>query len=151
QVQTYLNKIPALTGNIAVFGPAGGPFTIVYLNNLAFTDSSKLNLTTVPTGGTAPVVTTNGLTGDPNSGNKLQTLYFGSSPACTFTLSFNGLTTAPITYGSGGSALATAIQSALDAVLGANNTAVSAPDGTDDPNLITIKFQNALGHRDVSS
>ena len=34
QLQTYLNLIPALAGNVAVAGPAGGPLTVVYRNAL---------------------------------------------------------------------------------------------------------------------
>ena len=80
QVQTYLSKISALAGNFTVFGPDGGPFTIVYTGNLAFTDASQLNLTTQPTGGTAPVTTENGLSPNPASGNEIQTLVFSGTP-----------------------------------------------------------------------
>ena len=55
QVQTYLQKIANLGTNVNVFGPNGGPFTLVYSGSLAFTPASELNLTTQVTGGTAPV------------------------------------------------------------------------------------------------
>src|SRR5439155_26196866 len=83
------------------------------------------------------------------------TLSFSSTASGTFTLSFNGLTTAPITYGSGGAALAADIQAKLGALLSTSaatatrNVAVSNPSSSD-PNIIKIVFQNALGHRNVN-
>jgi len=68
------------------------------------------------------------------------------SPSGNFTLTFNGLSTQNIPYSSNGPTLASAIQGALDALLGSGNTLVQ---NFGDPNVITIKFQNALGHRNV--
>ena len=68
--------------------------------------------------------------------NLVQTLEFnGSNLAGTFTLSFNGQTTAPIAWSSNAPTLQASIQSALNAInaaglLGATNPAVSAPLGT---------------------
>ena len=37
-----LRTIPGLVGNIDVFGPNGGPFTVVFFNNLAKTDVPQM-------------------------------------------------------------------------------------------------------------
>src|SRR5262249_26866849 len=79
QVQTYLNSIPGLGGNVTVLGTAGGPFTLVYGGSLGLTPSANLALTaqTEPTDGLAPVTTlagSGGPTNNPAIGNEIQTL-----------------------------------------------------------------------------
>lgn len=127
----------------------------MFNNGLAFTLNSQIPLTVQPTGGTATLAPlTDGLTNNTSIGNEIQTLSFSGTPSGTFTLTFNGLTTAPITYGSGGAALAADIQAKLAALLSTadptttGNIAVTNP--STDPNIIQIVFQNALGHRNVS-
>src|SRR5262249_7638030 len=148
QVQTYLNKFSALNGNVQVFGKDGGPFSLVYINNLAFTDANQVNLVPTTTGGTFTLQTFNGLTaGAANSGNEIQTLTFGGTPTTgtTFTLNFNGLTSNFITFDTNGATLAANIQSALDALLGGNPSIRNAVvTNYGDPNVVTILYQNAL-------
>ena len=152
QVQTYLNSIPGLAGNVTVVGPAGGPFALVYSGDLALTPAAALNLTTQtqPASGLAPVATPSGSEGPTNNpaiGNEIQTLTFTGAP--TFALSVLGRQSGNLSYGSGGATLAAAIQTELDALLGAGNTVV-ASQSANDPSVLTITYQNALGHRNIA-
>src|SRR5262249_28855788 len=54
-VQASLNTIPALNGNVAVTGSAGGPFTITFVNGLTGVNVPQLTVSSF-TGTTAPVV-----------------------------------------------------------------------------------------------
>src|SRR5207248_1340837 len=56
--------------------------------------------------------------------NDTQTLTFGATTATTFTLTFNGVSTAAITYSTTAATTQANIQSALDTMLGAGNTLV---------------------------
>ena len=81
QVQTYLDHIPGLLGNVTAFGTPGGPFTLIYGGALATTSAAALLLTTQtqPTSGLAPVTTSpgsDGPTNNPAIGNEIQTLVF---------------------------------------------------------------------------
>jgi hypothetical protein len=57
QVQTHLNSIAALTGNVTVLGAASGPFLVVFRNTLANVDVVPLAQTQVTTSGTTATVT----------------------------------------------------------------------------------------------
>jgi hypothetical protein len=91
----------------------------------------------------------NGAVGNAAIGNEVQTIVFSNTPAGDFTLSVLGRTTSSIPYGSGGAALAALVEAQLEAILGDNNVAVSAPSDND-ANVLTITYQNALGHRNIS-
>src|SRR5439155_25026697 len=43
QLQTNLNSIPALTGNVLVFGADGGPFTILFTNGQSLVNQNPLS------------------------------------------------------------------------------------------------------------
>src|SRR5262249_33158796 len=78
----------------------------------------------------------------------VQTLTFGFGISSgTFTLTFNGLTTAPILWNGTPATLVANIQAALAALpnIGANNTLVASSSGTD----YTITFQNGLAKTNV--
>ena len=51
-LQTQLETIPALTGNVSVSGNNGGPFTITFNNKLTGQNVAQLANATNPTGGT---------------------------------------------------------------------------------------------------
>src|SRR5207244_3168317 len=59
-VQSVLNAIPALTGNVLVTGNTGGPYTVEYLNNLTGKDAVQLTVPVTTGGTTANVTTLNG-------------------------------------------------------------------------------------------
>ena len=118
QVEANLNTIAALAGNVMVLGPDGGPFNILFGNALAATNVSQIVA----------------------DSSEVQQLTFGGTidAGGTFTLTFgSNLSTAPITYDTSNSAAnVTGIQNALNVILGAGNTVVSAQSNT----VFTIAF-----------
>src|SRR5581483_24326 len=90
QVQTYLDQIPGMAGNVSVFGAAGGPFTLVYGGALAMAPASSLLLTTQtqPASELAPVTVpagSEGPTNNPAIGNEIQTIVFSGTPTFALT------------------------------------------------------------------
>src|SRR5207237_4754274 len=82
----------------------------------------------------------------PGGVSTVQTLTFGNAiTAGTFTLTFNGLTTGPITWSATADTLAANIQAALNALpnIGTNNTLVAGSGP------FTISFQTGLGGSNV--
>jgi autotransporter-associated beta strand protein len=90
--------------------------------------------------------------GAPAVTNEIQRIAIGGTPtdaSTTFTLTYNGRTTAAITYSATPATTAADIQSKLGALLGigAANISVSAVSNL----IFDITFQNALGQADIAS
>ena len=137
QVLTQLATIPALNGNIGVVGPNGGPFLLVFLNNLATTSilsPSAFSYSTAGGNATAAV----SLYNDPPS-----------ATAGNFGLSFNGYYSQGIVYSTNFSTQAANIQAGLNAdeSVGAGNAIVTPIT----PTVYEVLFQNDLGHRAVGT
>ena len=166
-VQTNLNAIAALTGNVAVTGTAGGPYTITFSNALTGLNLNRLDNPVVTGGVTAtPATTTDGSTPDGAAvqaslnaipeltGNVTVTGSTGGPYTITFSSGLTGvnvsqLTTA-VTGGVTAAAATTADGSAPDAAaVQANLNTIPALTG----NIVvtgnaggpyTITFNNAL-------
>ena len=134
QLLTHLNTIPALSGNVTVFGPNSGPFTIVFSRALAGLDVSQLIAST--TGGTtATTATTTDGAGYITTvqrdglGNEVQRVTIGGA-AGTVQLSIGGINatsalTAPFT-----GLTAAAFQANLTTIAGlSGNVKVFGPTG----------------------
>ncbi|HND53596.1 MAG TPA: autotransporter-associated beta strand repeat-containing protein, partial [Pirellulaceae bacterium] len=151
-VLSHLNSIPALNGNVSVLGLASGPFIVVFRNSLQTTDISN-SAFSYTTGGGATAATASvseALTNEADAGHELQALVFSSGvTGGHFTLAFNGYVTDFIPYSTTPATLATSIQSALEALpsIGVGNVVVTGSS----PTVQSIKFQGALGRRDVST
>src|SRR5206468_2822830 len=103
-VLASLNTIPALNGNVAVFGAPAGPFTVIFNNALGTANVPQMTFTV--TGGTTatPATTAEGF------GNEIQTLTLGGTSGGTATLSFNAVAgSTPLTFVPGTSPLASAV------------------------------------------
>ena len=113
---------------------ASGTVSIIGTQNVTFTGA------TLFAGYSAGVSLDNGV-------NAVQTLNFGgSSLGGTFTLSFNGFTTDPITYDTSAATLEANIQAALDNLsFLTGNTVVDAIS----PTNVTVTFQGVLGKQNV--
>ena len=120
-------------GNI---GLGSGEFDLFYNPSVFSVSSADIGIGTISspnlndTAGTA--------LGDGYSPTAIQALTFSSGvTGGSFTLNFNGATTAPITYSPVPATLAANIQTALDATIGPGDTLVNAPSATN----ATITFQ----------
>ncbi len=128
---TYTGATTITGGTLALSG--GGAL----LNTASLAVSNISALTPAPSTYVVP---------SPGGVNAVQTLTFSTGiTGGTFTLTFNGLTTAPITFSATAATLAANIQAALTALpnVGPNNTLVA---GT---GPFTVTFQNGLGGTNV--
>src|SRR5581483_1603437 len=92
----------------------------------------------------------NGAHGLPTGGNAIQALTFGGTITdCTFTVTYNGQTTAAITWSSNPTTQAANIQNAMSALpnIGAGNVSVTNLSST----VYAVMFQNDLGTRAVAT
>ncbi|MCY2986730.1 MAG: pre-peptidase C-terminal domain-containing protein, partial [Planctomycetota bacterium] len=169
QVLAHLNSIPALNGNVTVLGAGAGPFTVVFRNVLAGTNVNPLGW--LSTAGTAVAVGTLATGGNFSgyasasavvdvldaaahldarltastisfTSNEVQQLTFGAGVnGGTFTITYDGNTSANIDWSVNSLTLANRIQTALDAIFGAGNTSVASLSATN----YRIAFQGNLG------
>ncbi len=132
EVQTALESIPALNGNVNVTGgdlPTDS-IAIEFVGALAGTD-------------VAPLTVANSTIDGAGDGNEVQTLTFATTPSGgSFTLQFEGVTTGPIDY----NATAATMEAALELLPGIDDVVVTG----DAPNQITIEFQGAQANQNVS-
>ena len=172
-VQANLDAIPALTGNVSVTGPAGGPYVITFSNGLTGVNISQL--TTAVTGGltATPATTTEGEAPDAAAvqtnlnaiaaltGNVTVTGNAGGPYTITFSNALTGLnvnqldnpvvtggvTATPATTTGGSTPDGVAVQAALDAIpeLTGNVTVTGSTGGP-----YTIMFSNGLTGVNVS-
>jgi len=145
QVGDHLATIPALvTGgvrNFYVFGPVGGPFAVVFRNDLEGANVPPLT-TTVAGGATATVATiTNG------GGNETQQLVFGGTAGGTVLFSFNGVAAAdPLTFQPNASPTEAQLLANLNTIPELDgNVEVAGTDG----GTFIVTFVNALEGVDV--
>lgn len=121
QLQTALEALSNIApGDVAVTGPTGGPYEIEFLEAGAYGD------TDVPE-----------LTAQPQAVNEVQTVTITGTPTGgTFTLTFEGRTTAAIAY----NANAAAVESALEALdnLAPADVGVSGGPGPGTPYVVTF-------------
>ena len=91
-IQSNLNTIPALNGNVSVAGSNGGPWTVTFVNGLAGQDVSQIG---VNNANATIVTTTEGQDISPitNSGSTIQLTFNGTLAAGTLT--FTNVPTPP--------------------------------------------------------
>lgn len=127
--------LAGLAGNVKVLGKDGGPFTVVFNNQLGGRNIPPIQALV--------------------AGNEQQRLTISGATSGTFTLTLGGLTTAPIAFNSDAATQAANIQAALNNLLNANNPAFGtnsvlvAPISTPTTSDFTITFQNALASANV--
>ena len=152
-IQNALNALRSFPAGVFVVSNAANP-TITFQAALGGTNLPPMTVgTNSLTGGTSPTLTiatttVGGYLPAIESPNALQTLTFGASnTGGTFTLNFDGQTTAAITYSATANTLESNIQTALVALsnIGANNVVVTATSST----VVTVVFQNVLGGQNV--
>ena len=147
-VEASLNTISVLTGNVKVIGHDGGPFLIVFSENLAGRAVPLLD--TVVAGGATASVEQDTLAAV--SSNEVQKLTFGATSGtiinagtATFTLSLpigqtgSSLTTQPIAYTNDPVALAANMQYALNMLLAVPGQGVAAGQ-------LVLSDSSGLGH-----
>src|SRR5262249_2287564 len=120
---------------------AGGNNLALQSGTVTLTAANTTTGQIVVAGGNLVLSGPNGRLGGTNAVNAVQTITFGGTiTGGTFTLSFNGLTTGPITWSATAATLQTNIQNALLALpnIGTGNVAVAGP------RPFTITFRGAL-------
>jgi hypothetical protein len=129
-LQTALEQVASIgTGNVAVSGSAGGPFTITFQGALAATN---VPLLTVDANGLRPlkpriqVVTATAGSASPAT-NEVQKIQLQNASVGTFTVTFNGQTTSALAYGVSAAAMQVALR-ALSSINGANCTVTKVGD-----------------------
>lgn len=149
-VLTALQNIPALAGNVAV-AAAGADYTITFNNALG--NAPMLGFSEAFTGGAATVVTTteSQLPLSVLPVNEVQALDLSTSTGGDFTLSYGGITSAPIPF----DADATEILSALSANPALNGNIsvqeITAPVAGVSGGSYTITYNNGLGGTNVET
>ncbi len=139
-IQTVSNFVYVPTTTVPTIGLTQGG-----TGNLVLTAANTFPGTVTVGNGTLTLSGNGALTAAP-AASAVQTLVFGANvTGGTFTLTFNGQTTAPITWDPTPATLVSNIQAALNALstIGTGNTLVA---GT---GPFTITFQNALANRSV--
>lgn len=132
-VQSALEGLASYSsGDFAVTGSAGGPWTVTFTGTLAGTNVSLMT------------IDVSSLTGGVN---EVQTISSPSNPTGgTFTLSFNGQTTAAIAY----NANAAAVETALEGLSNIPTGSVSCGGGSLPGTAVTVTFQDELAATDVA-
>lgn len=143
-VQTALEALSNIAaGEAVVTGDAGGPYTVTFSVGLGGTDVAEMTGDgTLLTGSSVYVATTQTFI---SVTNEVQVASITGGPTGgTFTLTFDGQTTAGIAF----DATATAVTSALEVLsnIDAGEVAVAGADG----GAWTVTFQNGLGGADVA-
>lgn len=104
--------LPAPDGGVVVTGSAGGPYTVTFAGPLAGTNVAQMTATSSLTGG-SPSIAVATTTAGGSGVDEVQTVTISGGPTGgTFTLTFNGQTTAAIPY----NATALQVQAALQAL-----------------------------------
>lgn len=136
-VKTALEALSNVApGDVDVQGPAGGPYTITFLEAGAFGDTNVA-----------------AITGDGVGVNEVQTLTAGGAPAGNdFKLTYNGQQTSAITYNaSTHHPTATEVRDALRALSNVPDTDLTAGGGPLDGTPVTITFSGSLAEQDVNA
>ncbi len=134
--------IPGVISSLPSFSGGASSITALIKQGSGTLDLGGLNTYTGETVVQQGILNVQNSAGLGATGDAVQTLTFGGTiTAGTFSLTYNGATTGPITWSSNGTMLAYNIQFALNALstIGLANTAVT---GT---GPFTITFQNLLG------
>lgn len=131
-VKTALEALSNVApGDVDVTGPAGGPYVITFLEGGAFGDTNV-----------------DAITGDGVGVNEIQTVTITGTPTGgTFTLSYNGQTTAAIAY----NAAATAVRDALRALSNVNDADLTSGGGALPGTPVTITFTGTVAEQDVNA
>jgi len=113
QLQAALEQVPTIgTGNVAVSGSVGGPFTITFQGALAATNVPLLTTNAnslTPHNPQVEVVTTTPGTASPTV-NEVQKVRVQNASVGTFTLTFNGQTTSALAFNVSAATMLTALQ-----------------------------------------
>ncbi|MGI5911153.1 MAG: flagellar hook-basal body complex protein [Syntrophomonadaceae bacterium] len=160
-IQTALESLPSIgNGNVSVAANEDGTFSVTFTGTLVGIDTQLLQINPSFTGGAAVITTI--IEGQESTAitpqNEIQTLDLTTSSAGTFTLSYEGFTTASIDY----NATLAEIQAALDTIPALKGnvtvTQVTAPvagDPTATPPVLPLggsyklEFNTALAGTDV--
>ncbi len=132
-IQTELRNLTTIGADATVTpGTVAGTF-VIQLKNSPVSDELTV-VGTALTGGNAPAVTVTRRSFFPSRNDTERTLTLTNATGGSFTLSFGGQTTQPITFDAAPATLAGNIRTALEAIaaIGANNVTVTpgAPPGT---------------------
>ncbi|WP_164103410.1 dockerin type I domain-containing protein [Candidatus Laterigemmans baculatus] len=130
QVAAALEALPSIgAGNVIVSGSAGGAWTVEFTGALSKTAVAELILADATNlAGALSVAVVDDFQAALAGTNEKQSISFSPDPSSgTFTLRYNGATTAPLDH----QATALAVQNALRALptIGAGNVVVTGPDG----------------------
>jgi autotransporter-associated beta strand protein len=142
-VRTALEAMPSIgSGNVTVTGAVGGPYTVTFTGALAASNVPQFTSTvTSGTGTVAHATPTNGRAIN-DSETELITV---PASVTTFTLNYNGATTAPITRAT---ATGATVQAALELIptIGTGNVSVAGVAG----GPYVVQFRGALAGIDVA-
>lgn len=145
-IQAALQAIPALSGNVSVSGPAGGPWLVSFNNALAGLDVSALTSATVVSGSGDTTVSVGELTrggGIYPIVSEQQTLTVGAGTNSMHFV-FNGVTSPAGSFSA--TTTPTAVQGYLNNIPAlSGNVSVTGANG----GPFTITFTNALANREV--
>lgn len=138
-VQSALQAVSGLSGNVVVGGSAGGPYVCVFQASLAATPLSTMTSSSslTPSGS---VNVTHNVVGSPG-GDEVQTVSLTGGPTGgTWSLTFNGYTTGNFAY----NASAATVQSGLVALtsIGSSHATVSGSNG----GPYTVTFTGTLAN-----
>ena len=133
-------------GDLNVTGGAGGQWTVDFGGQFAQTDVPTIVIADASNlGGALNVTVADDFIAAVTGTNEVQNVAFNNTPtADTFTLSFDGDTTAPIPFGANGGTVQTALQG-LDSVGSGNATVAGGASGP-----YTVTFQNFLRGLDAA-
>ncbi|MFN4257799.1 MAG: autotransporter-associated beta strand repeat-containing protein [Gemmataceae bacterium] len=143
QVQTQLLSLPSIgAGGVAVAGSPGA-YEVTFIGNLANANVEEMTVANLSlVGGDVSVFTARD-----GQSDEIQTISLdGGVTGGTFTINFNGRTTAPIAF----NATAAAVQAALQALapeIGTGNVTVLGGGGAN--GVYTLIFRNGLGSANV--
>ena len=143
QVQAALQGLPGVgANNVVVSGPAGGPYSVVFVGDLAFHGVQQITANTSQLNSGAAITPVTTSPGVFLGANAAESISLGSATGGTFILSFNGVPTSAINFNADGLAVQNALIAAVPSLAG--NIAVS---GTTSGGY-TVVFLNALANRD---
>jgi hypothetical protein len=143
-VQAALEALSTIgTGNVAVTGNAGGPWTVTFQNDLGGTDVAQMTADGTNLEGEGATVSVSTTTEGTLGVNEQQSVTLHNAAGGTFILSFENEETDPIAY----NAAAADVEAALSALstIGSGNVAVTGEAG----GPWTVTFQGDLASTDV--
>jgi Flp pilus assembly protein TadG len=151
-VQTELRNLSNIGNNDVVVtkNPNNGDYTITFQNNLAGTDVAQISVAKVAGGGGGNPSSATTRTGSPAvpATNEVQKVTVTQAGG-TFTLTFNGQTTADIAFDDDAGTVQTELRNLNN--IGNNDVAVTkSPNNNTQAGTYTITFQNGLGGQDVA-